>query len=74
MTIMMETSSYIVECAAPTDVRFTNRREQVDFGPHLELATQQHLLALMERYPALPVSLANVDAEMFIQKMHAYQR
>ncbi|MDX8399174.1 MAG: hypothetical protein R8K20_02875 [Gallionellaceae bacterium] len=74
MTIMMDMSSYVVESTPATDVSFADPLQQVDFGPHLELATQQHLLTLMQRYPALPVSLANADAEMFLQKMSAYQR
>jgi len=73
MAIMMDMGSYVVEGTPSPDVRNADSAEQVDLGQHLELATQQHLLTLMEKYPALPVSLANADVEMFLQKMYAYQ-
>ena len=73
MAIVMNMSSYAVEEMSPAhDIR--DDRQTAGWNPPLELATQQHLTSLIERYPTLPASLATADAEMFLQKMYAYHR
>ncbi len=69
MAIVMNMSSYAVEEEAGYD----DEVMCAGWNPQLELATQQHLVTLMDKHAALPASLATVDAETFLQKMYAYQ-
>jgi hypothetical protein len=70
----MDMSSYAVEGVSPSVTQHDARTQYADWQPSLKLATQQHLVTLMENYPTLPASLVNADAELFLQKMYAYRR
>jgi hypothetical protein len=72
MAIVMNMSSYAIE-EAPAKMECGAGGRNTAWNPPLELATQQHLVTVMEKYPSLPPSLVNADAETFLQKMHAYQ-
>lgn len=73
MAIVMNMSSYAIEEVSAAEKDRDDRLAHAGWNPPLELATQQHLTSLMERYPTLPASLATADAEMFLQKMYAYR-
>lgn len=73
MAIVMNMSSYAIEEVSAAEREHEERPVYADWNPPLQLATRQHLNALMERYPTLPASLATADAEMFLQKMSAYR-
>ena len=70
MAIVMNMSSYAVEEASSVQA---DKAGHVGWNPQLELATQQHLFALADSRAELPLSLLSVDAEQFLQKMHAYR-
>ncbi len=73
MTIVMDMSSYMVEEAPALEVGYADRSDRSGWSPQLELATHQHLASLMNKHATLPASLLTADAEMFLQKMSAYQ-
>lgn len=73
MAIVMNMSSYVIEEPSLSETGCDERVRSSGWNPQLELATQQHLVTLVEGYAKLPASLLNADAEMFLQKMHAYQ-
>jgi len=70
MAIVMNMSSYVVE----EETGYDDEVMSAGWNPQLELATQQHVVTLMDKHAALPASLANVDADSFLQKMYACQR
>lgn len=72
MAIVMNMSSYAVE-ESSLMVEREDKAMRAGWNPPLELATQQHVSSLMEKYPTLPASLVTADAEMFLQKMYAYR-
>ena len=73
MSIVMNMSNYAVEDVSKTEAQYDDEVMYAGWNPQLELATQQHLVTLMEKYPSLPASLVAADAETFLQKMYAYQ-
>ena len=73
MAIVMNMSSYVIEEAPPMDAGYADKAGRTGWNPQLELATHQHLVALMDKHATLPASLLTADAEMFLQKMSAYQ-
>ncbi|TAJ81076.1 MAG: hypothetical protein EPO42_02850 [Gallionellaceae bacterium] len=70
MAIVMNMGSYVVEEKEGYD----DEVMCAGWNPQLELATRQHVATLMDRHAALPASLAEADAETFLQKMYACQR
>jgi hypothetical protein len=73
MSIVMNMSSYAIEEPSSAESGCDERVMNTGWNPQLELATQQHLVTLVEGYAKLPASLLTADAEMFLEKMHAYQ-
>lgn len=73
MAIVMDMSSYVIEEALPLDAAYADKTSRTGWNPQLELATHQHLLALMDEHTTLPASLLTADAEMFLQQMSAYK-
>jgi hypothetical protein len=73
MAIVMNMSSYVVEQAPSQDVEYAEEASRTGWNPQLELATHQHLATLMDKHATLPASLLTADAELFLQKMYAYQ-
>lgn len=73
MAIVMNMSTYAIEEAPLMDVGYADKTSRTGWNPQLELATHQHLLALMDKHATLPASLLTADAELFLQKMSAYQ-
>jgi hypothetical protein len=69
--ITMNMSSYVVEETSPADVR--HEIERANWVHQTELALGQQVVEQTGRRGTLPPSLANIDAEMFLQKMSAYQ-
>ena len=73
MAVVMDMSSYVVEGSSAVEAERNDRARCSGWNPQLELATQQHLVSLTDRHATLPVSLLTADAEMFLQKMYAFQ-
>jgi hypothetical protein len=67
----MNMSSYAIEDSSSADVRC--EIERANWAHQAELALHQQVVEQTGRCGALPPSLANVDAGMFLQKMHAYR-
>ena len=74
MGIVMSMSSYEIE---RDDAMETEYGEEVlcsGWNPAVALACQQHALPRTDRQMTMPSSLATMDAEVFLQKMYAWQR
>lgn len=71
MSIVMNMSSYVIEESSPVDAR--REMERANWMHQAELALQQQVVTQTDRRTTLPPSLANMDAEMFLQKMYAYR-
>lgn len=69
MGVVMDMSSYEIE-RNPIETEETVR---VGWNPEFALACQQQL-APCNKQTAMSADLAMVDVELFLEKMHAYQR
>lgn len=71
MAIVMNMSSYVIEETSPADARYDV--ERANWNPQAQLAVQ-HAAIEPARHAVLPPSLANIDAEAFLQEMYACRR
>jgi hypothetical protein len=72
MSIVMNMSSYAIEESSPLEAQY--EVERANWTRQAELALQQQVVTRVDRHSALPPSLANIDAEVFLQEMYAYRR
>jgi len=73
MGIVMNMSSYEIE----RDSMETEYGEEVMYAgwnPAIALVCQQQMAVPKNRQMSMPAELATTDAELFLQKMYAYQR
>ena len=73
MGVVMNMSSYEIE----RDLMETEYGEEVMYAgwnPAVAQVCQQQMVAPVNRHVSMSVELAMVDAELFLQKMYAYQR
>lgn len=73
MGIVMHMSSYEIE-QDPKDTEYGEEVTYSGWNPAVALMCQQVAAESARRQAAMPVSLAMVDAEAFLQKMYACQR
>ncbi|HLP98034.1 MAG TPA: hypothetical protein VK149_06285 [Sideroxyarcus sp.] len=73
MTIVMNMSGYEIEREEVAVERYGDEVMQAGWNPQLSLASA-YPTARIERRPALPAGLENVDVDAFLQKMYEFQR
>lgn len=73
MGIVMDMSSYEIE-RDPLDVEYSEEVMCSGWNPAINLMCQQVMIESASNKPSMPAELAMVDAELFLQKMYAYQR
>ena len=73
MSTVMDMSSYEIE-RDPLDVEYSDEVMCSGWNPAVNLMCQQVMVESQGRKLTMPAELAMVDAELFLQKMYAYQR
>lgn len=74
MGTVMNMSSYEIERDEAMEAKYGEEVLCSGWNSAVALMCQQHTLAGSGRQMIMPSSLAAVDAEMFLQKMYAFQR
>ena len=74
MGVVMNMSSYEIERDDAMEAEYGAEVLCSGWNPAVALECQLHLLAATNPQMAMPSSLAAVDAEVFLQKMYAFQR
>ena len=72
MGIVMNMSSYEIECDSREEV-YGEEVMCAGWNPSVALLCQQQLIAPSNRQMTMPADLATVDAELFLQKIYAFQ-
>jgi hypothetical protein len=73
MGVVMNMSSYEIERDDAMEAEYGEEVLCSGWNPAVSLACQQYPLPETARQMAMPSSLAMADAEMFLQKMYAWQ-
>ena len=74
MGIVMDMSSYEVERDEALEAEYGAEVLYAGWNPALNLSCQQYDFAHTDGHAEMPASLAAADAELFLQKMYAFQR
>jgi len=73
MGIVMNMSGYEIERDDAAKIEYGEEVLCSGWNPAVALACQQHSLSVTDRQMTMPSSLATVDAEVFLQRMYAFQ-
>ena len=73
MGVVMNMSSYEIERDSMEE-EYGEEVMYAGWNPAVALARQQQMVVPTGRQMSMPAELAAVDAELFLQKMYAYQR
>ena len=74
MNIVMNMSSYEIEGCNSIESGDDTGALRSDLNRNLGLTCQQYEYSQTNRHITMPLSLANIDVDVFLQKMHASQR
>lgn len=72
-TVMMNMSSYSIENETTIVEEYGDEVMYAGWNPQVAVASEQPP-ALIDKHVTLPAGLANVDVDIFLQKMYEYQR
>jgi len=74
MAIALNMNNYKIENDDLLEVRYGDEVLFSGWNPVIEQVSQQCINSEIDKSPSMPLSLALVDSEVFMQKMYAYQR
>ena len=73
MGVVMNMSSYEIERDS-MEAEYGEEIMYAGWNPAVSLVCQQQMVVPTDREMSMPVDLAMVDAELFLQKMYSWQR
>ena len=73
MGVVMNMSSYEIERDS-SEAEYGEEVMCAGWNPAVALVSQQQMVAMANRDASMPAELAAMDAELFLQKMYAWQR